>query len=414
MTDDGEERGPGARSLPYMRVPYALAVHGASERDAVLEVLDGQRTIMGPSTARFERAVAELFGKRHGVMVNSGSSANLVALTALELPPGSEVITPALTFSTTVAPLVQLGLVPVLVDSEPATYQVDVAAVEASVGDGVVALMIPNLLGNLPDLRRLRRIADRHGLVYVEDSCDTLGATFDGRPTGAYSDVSTTSFYGSHIITAGGGGGMACTDDDDLDLKMRVLRGWGRRSSGTGESEDVERRFGEVVDGVPYDAKFVFDAVGYNFLPLEMSAAFGGAQLDRLAGFARVRRESFDRLRRFFTRWEEVFVLPEQHPQVRTNWLAFPLTVRDGAPFQRREIMKWLEAAGIQTRTLFAGNLARHPGFRNVGARLPEGGCPVADHVMERSFVVGCHQGLTSEQLEHVETVTESFLRRYL
>ena len=399
--------------MKYLRVPYAQAVHGEAERRAVLEVLDAHETIMGPRTRSFEKRVASLFGKRHGVMVNSGSSANLIALQALDLPTGSEVITPALTFSTTVAPIVQLGLVPVLVDSELGTYQVDVDAIEEGIGEATSALVIPNLLGNLPDLPALRDIADRYGLAYLEDSCDTLGASYGGKPSGAYSDVTTTSFYGSHVITGAGGGGMACTHDEELAQRLRVLRGWGRRSSGMGETEEVEERFNESVDGIPYDAKFVFDTMGYNFLPLEISAAFGSAQLDRLTEFTRARAQAFSRLLRFFGSYEEVFVLPTQRPETETNWLAFPLTIRDDASFTRREIMTHLERAGIQTRTLFAGNLLRHPGFKGMGARRLEGGYPVADLVMESSFVIGCHQGLTDEQLDHVEQVFEAFLDRH-
>ena len=410
----GETGGSaGADGIRYLRVPYALAVHGDAERAAVLQVLDQHSTIMGKRTKSFEARVAALFGKRFGVMVNSGSSANLLAVQVLGLPAGSEVVTPALTFSTTVAPLVQSGLVPALVDSELGSYQVELANVEEQIGEKTRALMIPNLLGNLPDLAGLRDLADTHGLLYIEDSCDTLGATFEGRPTGSYADVSTTSFYGSHVITAAGGGGMAVTDDEERALAMRVLRGWGRRSSGMEETEDVGERFAESVDGIPYDAKFVFDAVGYNFLPLELSAAFGEAQLDSLAGFNRTRRVAFERLRRFFARWEEVFVLPHERTGVETSWLAFPLTLREGAPFPRREIMTWLERAGIQTRTLFAGNLLRHPGFQRIHVRPAPRGYPVADFVMERSFVVGCHHGLTEEQLAHIEGVAERFLRRY-
>ncbi len=405
--------GKKKRGGEMVRVPYALAVHGAAERRAVLKVLDEKKTILGPRTLEFEGKVAALFGKRYGVMVNSGSSANLLAVQALGLPAGSEVITPALTFATTVAPLVQCGLVPAFVDSVLGTYQIDVDGIEEQITERTRALMVPNLLGNLPDLERLRAIADRHDLLFIEDSCDTLGARYRDRPSGVYSDISTTSFYGSHIITAAGGGGMACTDDPDVARQLQVLRGWGRRSSGAGESEAIEKRFNETVDGVPYDAKFVFDAIGYNFLPLEISAAFGLAQLRRLAAFARARSKAFARLQKFFAEYEELFVLPLQPPKVRTNWLAYPLTIRENAGFTRLELVTHLEKAGIQTRTLFAGNLLRHPGFTGIEARHAPGGYPVADLVMRSAFVIGCHQGLSGRQLAHVETVFRKFLARY-
>ena len=396
------------------RVLYAQAVYDDREIDAVVDVLRSRPlTLMnGPAVTAFEERVAALFGKRHGVMVNSGSSANLLAVTALGLDAGAEVITPALTFATTVAPILRCGLVPAFVEVETDTFNVDAAAVSEMIGPRTGALLVPNLIGNLPDWPVLRQIADRHGLAVIEDSADTIGARIGGGPTGRFSDVSTTSFYASHVITAAGFGGMACADEAALVDQMVLLRGWGRRSSRTGESERVEDRFGADVDGVPYDSKFVFDAVGYNVLPSEIAAAFGLVQLDRLQDYASRRIANFGLLRDFFARYEDWFVLPRQRPDVETPWLAFAVVVRDDAPFTRRDLQLHFEERGVQTRPVFTGNVLRQPGFRDSPRRERPAGYPNADLVMRGGLLLGCHQGMTSDQLDYVCSTFEDFVRR--
>ncbi|KKU82127.1 MAG: NDP-hexose 3,4-dehydratase, partial [Parcubacteria group bacterium GW2011_GWA2_47_8] len=240
------------------KVTYAQAVHDDEEKQAVIDVLDSHETILGHRTKKFEDQVAKLFGKRYGIMVNSGSSANFLAVHILSLPAGSEVITPILTFATTVAPLVQHNLIPVFVDAELGTYQINIDQIERSITKKTRLLMIPSLLGNIPDLQKLRAMADRYNLIYIEDSCDTIGATFNSTPTGHYSDVSTSSFYGSHIITAGGGGGILCVNDTQHDRQARILRGWGRSSAVT-ESDSIDDRFDDTALGIPYDNKYIFE-----------------------------------------------------------------------------------------------------------------------------------------------------------
>ena len=212
------------KDLEALRVPYGMAVHDEQEENAVLEIIRNHKTIMGEKVKQFEQEIATLFSKDQGIMVNSGSSANLLTFEVLDIPENSEVITPILTFATTLSPIIKKGLIPVFVDVEPETYVVDIDQVEQSITSKTKALMIPSLLGNIPDLKRLRKITDENNLIFVEDSADTLGATFDGIPTGKFSDVSTTSFYGSHIITAAGEGGMICCNNKKWDEKFKILK----------------------------------------------------------------------------------------------------------------------------------------------------------------------------------------------
>lgn len=397
------------------KVFYAEAVYGQAEIDAVIEVLRTRHLelINGPAVREFERRVATLFGKPLGVMTNSGSSANTLALAALDLPPGSEVITPVCTFGTTVAPLVQQGLTPSFVDVEMGTFQIDPEKVEAAITSRTRALMVPNLIGNLPDWRRLRRIADAHGLRVIEDSADTVGSLIDGQPVGSLTDVSTTSFYASHVITCAGSGGMACFNAPDLADRALLLRGWGRRSTLTAESEHIADRFSADVDGIPYDAKFTFDGIGYNFLPSEIGAAFGLEQLNRLDAHIAARARNFGAVYECFRAFEEWFHLPRQLPGTRTAWLAVPVVVREGAPFARRDLQVHLEEAGIQTRPLFAGNILRHEGFARIACRRAPEGYPVADAVMRGGMLVGCHQGMGAADCEYIGDVLARFMRAY-
>ncbi|MEK7208055.1 MAG: DegT/DnrJ/EryC1/StrS family aminotransferase [Patescibacteria group bacterium] len=400
-----------------LRVPYARAVYGKEEIAAVHEVLrDPEKIVAGARVRAFEAKIAALFGKRHGVMVNSGSSANLLALRLLNLPRGSEVITPVLTFSTTVAPIVELGLVPVFADVAGASYQIDVAQIPSLIAKRTRALMIPSLIGNLPDFAALRRLAKQHGLFFVEDSCDTLSGRFAGKPTGVYSDISTTSFYASHILTAAGGGGMLCVNNRALADRARVMANWGRTSTLFGSheaSEALAKRMAGRLDGRPYDAKFIFSELGYNLQATELQGAFGLAQLARLKTFAALRRRAFQTLYDFFRRYERLFVLPKEDPRAETAWLAFPLAVREGAGFSREELTKYLEKRNIQTRPIFSGNILKQPGFRRISARVRAAGYPEAERIMRNGFLIGAHQGLREAHLGHVTGCFTEFLRRH-
>ena len=394
-----------------LRVPYGMAVHDTEEENAVLEIIKNKKTIMGDKVKQFENEVSTLFGKELGIMVNSGSSANLLTFEILDIPENSEVITPILTFATTLSPIIKKGLTPVFVDVEPETYIVNIDQIEESITSKTKALMIPSLLGNVPDMKRLRKITDDNNLIFIEDSADTLGATFDNVPTGKFSDVSTTSFYGSHIITAAGEGGMICCNDKKMDEKCRILRGWGR-SSAINESEKIEDRFSIELDSIPYDSKFIFAEMGYNFLPTEISAAFGLVQLKKLNKFAQIRQKNFEILNSFFMN-EKFFKLPKQLPQVKTSWLAFPLTINSDAPFSRIEIVKYLESHGIQTRPVFTGNVLRQPAFKEISYKNMGGEFDVANNIMKNSFLIGCNHGLNDEHLEKIKVTFKSFLDKF-
>lgn len=396
-----------------LRVPYALAVHGDEEKQRVIRVLEEHRTNTGKETYEFEERSTRYFGKKFATMVNSGSSANLLAFELLNIPEASEVITPLLTFSTTVSPLLKKGLIPVFADVDPSTYVINVDQIEKLITKKTRALMIPLLLGNVPDMERLKKIAKKYKLFFVEDSCDTYGAKFQDKPTGCYTDITTTSFFGSHIITAAGNGGMILVNNPKWHIRAKVLRGWGRNSSVFQESEDISKRFAVKLGKIPYDAKFVFSEVGYNFLAPEIIAAFANAQLDKLTTFRKIRVRNFSYLRNFFEKYANFFVLPTQRKDVETQWLAFPLTIKKNAPFTRLELVTHLEENNIQTRPVFTGNILKQPGFKNIPHRIADNKCPVTNGIMERGLIIGCHHGMDERHLKKIEKVFSSFLKKY-
>lgn len=393
-----------------IRVPYGMTVHGQEEIDAVVNVLKTS-TQMGPNVRQMEERVAALFDKRYGLMLNSGSSANYLAVELMNLPEGSEVITTALTFSTTVAPQVRGKLVPSFVDVEEGTYNIDADKVEEMITPKTKAMMIPNLIGNLPDWEKLSAIAKKHNLLVIEDSADTLGGTINGKSSGHWSDMSVTSFYGSHVINCAGNGGMLTMRSPEHFERGKLLRSWGRSSSLFVESEAIENRFNVEVDGIPYDSKFIFAEPGYNIEPSEMGAAFGLVQLNKLDHNITEREKNFAEMTEFFKQYEEYFILPKQLPNSRTGWLALALTLRDSAPFKRSEMQIFLERRNIQTRTVFTGNILRQPGFKNIARKESQGGYPEADKVMRGGMLLACHHGLTSEMKEHVKEQVTEFMK---
>ena len=395
------------------RVFYSSSVHDEREIAAVTEVLRSgpQGLWPGRRVNAMERRVAERFGKRRGVMVNSGSSALYLAVELLGLAPGAEIVTSALTFSTDLAPMVRAGLVPALVDCEPDTYCVDVDRVEEMITPATGALLFPNLIGNAPDWDRLRAIADRHGLPLVEDSCDTLGPTLHGRPTGERTTMTVTSFANSHIITCGGNGGMLLLDDEDLRDRAVMLRRWGRRSElqffGSRRSD---HSFWEDLDGIEYDNQFIFDELGWNFEPSEMGAAFGLVQMDKLDDNLARRRHLFDRYTEWGADHRDRLGLPRQTPGLETAWLGYPFLIAEDAGFARPALQQHLDAHGIDTRTVWTGNAARQPMLRGRPLRLPPDGLPNADAVMARGVLLPLSHAISDESLDHVLATLDGFL----
>lgn len=271
-------------------------------------------------------------------------------------------------------------------------------------------------MGNIPDLKRLRKIAKKHKLFLIEDSCDTLGGKYAGKPTGTYSDISTTSFYGSHIINGAGGGGMIMVNDKKWAERLLVLRGWGRQSSLFGykaKSELLENRFSAKLDGLPYDNKFLFSEVGYNLLPLEISSAFALVQLGKLPKFAKARKENYSTLAAFFKKYPDLFGLAEQTPKSNTIWLAFPLLIKDKAPFNRLELVTFLEENNIQTRPVFTGNILKQPGFRQIPHKHGAKSYPNTEYIMKNALVVAAHHGLNKSQIEYLCSKFAEFLSKY-
>jgi CDP-6-deoxy-D-xylo-4-hexulose-3-dehydrase len=397
------------------RIDYAGSVHDEREIDAVVAVLRGGPTALriGRNVRAMEARVAALFGKRRGVMCNSGSSALYLAVEVLDLEPGDEIVTAAVTFSTDVAPMIRAGIVPAFVDVTPDTYQIDVDAIEEMIGPRTRAILAPNLIGNAPDWDRIRAIADAHGLRVVEDSCDAIGLTLRGTPTGSRADISLTSFALSHIITAAGTGGMVCFDDDDLADRALLLRRWGRRSEVQlfGSTKGVDGRFFSTIDGdLEYDNLFIFDEVGWNFEPSELSAAFGLVQLDKLTENLARRQRSFELTSAQVARWPALFELPRLTDGVETGWHMFPFVIHPSAGIRRAELQQWMETRGVDTRMVWTGNAARQPAFRDRPHRTPPGGLPNADRVMEWGLVLPNHHAMDDDDCAYIGECLDAFV----
>jgi dTDP-4-amino-4,6-dideoxygalactose transaminase len=308
--------------------------------------------------------------------------------------------------------MVQSGLVPVFVDIDPETFQIDVDAIEPMIGPRTKAILVPNLVGNVPDWDRVRAIADAHGLQVVEDSCDVLDAWLRGTRTGTRADISVTSFARGHAITAAGNGGMVAVDDEELLDLCLSLRRWGRRSETYlfGSRRGQRERFGPLADGTSYDLTFLFDHVGYNFEPSEIGAAYGLAQLEKLADYNERRRVNWQRLDDYFATREDAVVRPRTTDGATTVWMRYPFTLRDG--IDRSTLQQALQGRGIATFMVWSGNILRHPGFADIECRVPPGGLPNADRVTDHALSLPSHHALTLDDVGYITEVLDEVLPR--
>lgn len=396
-------------------VPPAGKVLGANELKMMVEAsLDGWLTT-GRFNDAFEKRLGEYLGVPYVLTTTSGSSANLLALTALTSPklgkrqlmPGDEVITVAAGFPTTVNPIIQNGLIPVFVDVDIPTYNIDAKLIEAAVSEKTKAIMIAHTLGNTFDLTEVKRIADKYNLWLIEDCCDALGSTYNGQMVGTLGDIATVSFYPAHHITMGEGGAVF-TKDKELRKLLESFRDWGRDCyCPPGNDNTCGCRFNQQHGSLPlgYDHKYTYSHLGYNLKITDMQAACGLAQMDRVEELVETRKANFKYLRNGLASCEEFLILPEATENSDPSWFGFPITIKPKSGIKRVELVKFLDQHKIGTRLLFAGNLTRQPYFENVEYRIV-GELTNTDVVMNNTFWIGVFPGLS---MDHLDFVLEKF-----
>jgi CDP-6-deoxy-D-xylo-4-hexulose-3-dehydrase len=379
----------------------------------------------GRETAAFEKKFGDFIGLPCCVLVNSGSSANLLAVASLlshtmgrKIQPGDEVITPALTFPTALNPLIQNGLRPVLVDVERDTLNMDPSALAGALSEKTRLVFLPHILGNMAPLDDILAFARDHGLILIEDACEALGSRYRGRLAGTFGHVGTFSFYASHHLSMGEGGAVV-TSDGDLETVMRSLRDWGRACTCKicSAEEDVRsncpiHQAGPSEDfPQDYDRRFTYTNIGYNLRATDLQAAIGLVQLDKAERFRAMRAENFNFFRRLILNYPDYFVPPRASDGADPSWFAFPLILRRGAPIDRRRLVRWLNERGIETRPILAGNIARQPAYQNIPFRIP-GPLNQTDDLMDHAFFFGVYPGLLAEERDYVASSIEDFIRR--
>ncbi len=402
-------------------IPVSGKVFDAEEMQLLVDSgLDFWLTT-GRFAAQFERGLAAQFHLRHAMLVNSGSSANLLAVSCLTSPalgadrlqPGDEVITVAAGFPTTVNPIIHNRLVPVFVDVSLPTYNLDVSQLEAAYSNRTRAIIVAHTLGNPFDLAAVTAFAQKHDLWLIEDSCDALGATYNGKHVGTFGDLATVSFYPAHHITLGEGGAVL-TNKPLLKTLIESFRDWGRDCwCEPGKDNTCGKRFEWQLGELPYgyDHKYTYSHIGYNLKLTDMQAAVGVAQLKKLPGFIVARRQNFARLHAGLQPLQEFLILPEATPNSDPSWFGFPITVREDAPFTRSELVQYLEEHKIGTRLLFAGNLLRQPAYRDIEHRVI-GDLAQADQIMNGTFWIGVYPGITPAMIDYVIETFTDFIRQ--
>lgn len=401
-------------------IPFAGRIYDEKEMvNLVDSSLDFWLTT-GRYAEEFERRFAEIMNQRYCMIVNSGSSANLVAISALTSPllkserlkAGDEVITVAAGFPTTVTPIIQNGLIPVFVDVDLETFNINPDLIEAAITPKTRAIALAHTLGNPFDLDRVKAIADKHNLFLVEDCCDAVGSTYNGKMVGTFGDIATTSFYPAHHITMGEGGSVL-TSNPILKRAATSLRDWGRDCyCDPGCDNTCGRRFkgryGELPEG--YDHKYVYSHLGYNLKVTDMQAAVGVAQLDKLDDFIQKRKDNFKLLSEGLKKFEQYLVLPKATPKSDPSWFGFPFSIRQGAPFKRNDLANFLEEHKILTRQLFAGNMIKQPAFKDVNYRVV-GELTNTDYIMGNTIFIGVYPGIDSVRMDYILEVFDNFFK---
>jgi len=404
------------------RVHYGGRVYDERELMAAVDACLDFWLTAGPRAVAFEQRLADYVGVSQALAVNSGSSANLAAVTALcsrrlerPLEPGDEVITPGVGFPTTVAPIVQNRLVPVFVDCQLGTYNLDPAQLEPALSERTRAIFLAHTLGNPVEMGPVLEFARAHHLYLIEDACDALGTTYDGQMVGTFGDLATLSFYPAHHMTTGEGGAVL-VQDPQLARIVQSVRDWGRDcwcQHNSAPNGACGRRFEWRIPGLeePYDHRYLFVEVGYNLKMTDVQAAIGLAQLDKLPDFIAARKRNFAGLYEGLKPYQEFLLLPAWSERADPSWFAFPITVRPGAPFTRRNLTDWLEGMNIETRLLFAGNIVRQPGYRHIEHRSV-GDLPNSDQVLRSTFFVGVYPGLDDARIAYMLEVLAEFFAR--
>lgn len=380
------------------RLNYGGMLLGGAEKKAITRVVNKNYWPAGPQVKAMEGEAAKYLGMKYGVLANSGSSAGLLALAALELPPGSEVIIPATTFPTIFNIIVQLGLVPVVIDSKIGTYNLDPEEIEAACSPLTKAIICVHAVGNPCDMPRIMKIAANLNLYVIEDNADGWGGSVSGQKLGSFGHITFTSFHAAHIVSMGQGGGVF-TNDAELARKARMYRDWGRQS-------DLKGRVNTKWPTLPkdYDNRFIYEKLGWNLSPLELQAAMGRIQLKKTEKIKRLRRKNFDYLYKHLQRFEDFgLIMPTFDAKDDPSWFSFPLSYTDRGP-----LVAHLEKWGIETRSLFAGQILAHPGYRNVTHRVGSD-LSGANYILEHSFWVGVHPTLTKDDLEYIVWVFTKF-----
>lgn len=401
-------------------IHYAGRVFDHSEYvNLVNASLDGWIT-SGSYTEKFEGSLSEYLGSYSSLIVNSGSSANLVAVTSLtshllegrELKKGDEVITVAAGFPTTVNPIIQNGLIPVFVDVDIGSYNVKTNLIDEAITERTKAIVLAHTLGNPFDIDTVTKIASEHGLFLIEDNCDALGSEYRGKKTGTFGDLATSSFYPAHHITMGEGGAVI-TQSPEFDRIARSFRDWGRDCyCETGASDTCGMRFTQKFGNLPYgyDHKYVYSHIGYNLKATDLQAALGVAQLEKLPEFVGARKNNFRAIHETLESYEEFLILPEATKHSVPSWFGFPITVKEGSPFNRSELVRHLEKNRIMTRMIFGGNLLKQPAYLNIAHRTA-GKLDNTDTIMNNSFFIGVYPGIGSEQIDYIADVFRTFFR---